>query len=120
VTVAIVGSRSLGDECYDILKRYVPEGCSEVVSGGAAGVDALAERYAEEHGLKLTVIRPDYKLAKRAAPLLRNGEIIRRADYVLILWDGVSRGTLHVIKTCLTIGKRHKLLLLSNEGNNGG
>jgi len=113
--VAIVGSRKLGEACYGIVERYVPVGCSEIISGGAAGVDTLAERYARDNGLKLTVLRPDYKTFDRTAPLVRNGEIVRRADYVLILWDGVSRGTLNVIMRCLEKNKPHKLLLVKDN-----
>ena len=115
--VAIVGSRGLGEECYGLIERHVPAGCSEIVSGGAAGVDALAERYAIENGLKLTVIRPDYKIFDRAAPIVRNGQIVRTADYVLILWDGTSRGTLNVISTCMKENKLHKLLLINKAGD---
>ena len=113
--VAVVGSRGLGTACYDIVERYVPVGCSEIISGGAAGVDALAEQYAKDNGLKLTVVRPDYKTFDRTAPLVRNGEIIRLSDYVLILWDGISRGTLNVIMTCLKTNKPHKLLLIKDN-----
>ena len=113
--VAIVGSRNLGEACYGIVERHVPVGCSEIVSGGAVGVDTLAERYAGENNLRLTVIRPNYKVFDRTAPLVRNGEIVRVADYVLILWDGVSRGTLNVIMTCLKTNKPHKLLLIKNN-----
>jgi hypothetical protein len=112
--VAVVGSRGLGDECYDIVTRFVPVGCSEIISGGAPGVDMLAERYAKEENLRMTVLRPDYRLFDRTAPLVRNGEIVRRADYVLILWDGVSRGTLNVIMTCLKTNKPYRLLLVKN------
>ena len=115
--VAVVGSRNLGDSCYGVVERYVPVGCSEIISGGAAGVDMLAERYAQENNLMLTVMRPDYKTFDRTAPLVRNGEIVRRADYVLILWDGVSRGTLNVIMTCMKTNKPHKLLLIKGSGS---
>ena len=120
--VAIVGSRGLGVECYEYLERHVPAECAEIISGGAAGVDTLAERYAKEKGLKLTVIRPDYKIFDRAAPIVRNGQIIRQADYVLILWDGASRGTRNVIMTCMKTDKPHKLLLIQgeNEANDNG
>ncbi|MDR0381171.1 MAG: DUF2493 domain-containing protein [Oscillospiraceae bacterium] len=115
--VAVVGSRGLGDVWYTLLCRHIPAECSEIISGGAVGVDTLAERYAAEAGLRLTVIRPDYRLFDRAAPLVRNGRIVREADYVLILWDGVSRGTRHVIMTCLKTGKPYKLLLIRGDGS---
>lgn len=117
VKVAVVGSRKLSATCYEIVERYVPVGCSEVISGGAVGVDMLAERFARENNLKLTVVRPDYKTFDRTAPLVRNGQIVRMADYVLILWDGASRGTLNVIKTCLERNTPHKLLLVKGDEN---
>ena len=35
-----------------------------------------------------------------AAPLKRNLQIISYADLVVAFWDGVSRGTKHVIDSC--------------------
>ncbi len=110
--VAVVGSRGLDERCYSILCEHVPVGCSEIISGGAMGVDTLAERYAADCKLKMTVIKPNYQLYDKTAPLVRNGVIVKEADYVLILWDGVSRGTLHVIMHCMKIGKPYKLLLI--------
>lgn len=47
--VAIIGSRKI--EISD-LGKYLPDGVSEIVSGGAVGVDLCAKRYALEHGIK--------------------------------------------------------------------
>jgi len=112
---AIVGSRSLSENCYSSLERYVPKGTSEIISGGAEGIDSLAERYAQEHGLAMTVIRPDYKLYDRHAPLIRNSEICNSADYVLILWDGISRGSMNVIMTCIKQNKPFRVLLVEEK-----
>ena len=109
---AIVGSRSLSDSCYPILAEYVPQGTSQIISGGAEGVDQLAERYALEHSLAMTVIRPDYKTYERHAPLVRNREICHEADYVLIFWDGRSRGSMNVIMTCIKQNKPFRVLLI--------
>ncbi len=113
--VAVVGSRGLGEGCYPIVCDNIPVGCSEIISGGAAGVDMLAERFARDKDLKLTVIRPDYQTFDRMAPLVRNGQIVKQADYVLILWNGTSRGTLNVIQSCMNTGKPYKLLLIKNR-----
>lgn len=42
----IAGSRSISE--FDITP-YIPEGTDHIISGGAAGVDALAEKYADDH-----------------------------------------------------------------------
>ncbi len=95
--VAVVGSRGLRVEC---LEEYLPEDTTEIVSGGARGVDASARDYALRHGLKLTEYLPEYNRYGRGAPLRRNITIIENADIVLAFWDGRSKGTKYVIDNC--------------------
>ena len=94
---AIIGSRNITN--VD-LSRFIPSGTTEIVSGGARGVDTVAKRYAVDHGLKLTEFLPDYERFGRGAPLKRNITIIENADIVLAFWDGKSRGTKFVIDNC--------------------
>ena len=98
---AIVGSRNL-----DIpnLGDYIPKETTEIISGGAKGVDSSAKKYAESNGIKLTEFLPEYQKYGRAAPLKRNITIVRNADYVIAFWDGKSKGTKHVIDTCRRLG----------------
>lgn len=101
--VAIIGSRSIRLNWEIDILQYLPEQTSEIVSGGASGADRIAERIAELINVPMTVFRPNYASAGgafRKAPLERNLEIIRYSDYVIALWDGISRGTSHVIKSC--------------------
>jgi hypothetical protein len=107
-----VGSRSLDGRAYRVLTENVPPGVSEIISGGASGADKLAERYAEEQDLPMTVIRPDYKTYDRAAPLIRNSQIVAESDFTLVLWDGKSRGSLNVIMTCIRTNKPFRVLLV--------
>ena len=95
--VAVIGSRDL---TVNNLEDYLPEGVTEIVSGGARGVDASAKNYALEHGLKLTEFLPEYGRYGKGAPLRRNLAIIEYADLVLAFWDGESRGTKFVIDNC--------------------
>lgn len=95
--VAVIGSRELR---VDHLEDYLPEGVTEIVSGGARGVDTCAKNYALLHGLKLTEFLPEYKKYGRGAPLRRNITIIEYSDLVLAFWDGKSRGTKYVIDNC--------------------
>ena len=96
--VAIVGSRGLQIRNLD---DYLPEGVTEIICGGAKGVDNSAREYALAHGLKLTEFLPEYAKYGRAAPLKRNITIIEHADIVLAFWDGDSRGTKFVIDACM-------------------
>ncbi len=95
--VAVIGSRGL---TVDNLEKYLPDDTTEIISGGARGVDASAREYAQRHGLKLTEYLPKYSKYGRSAPLKRNLTIIENADLVLAFWDGLSRGTKYVIDNC--------------------
>ena len=95
--LAIIGSRGLWVEDVG---AYLPPGVTELVSGGAKGIDTCAREYALSHGLKLTEFLPDYRRYGRAAPLVRNREIVAYADQVLAFWDGNSPGTKRVIDQC--------------------
>ncbi len=101
--LAIIGSRNLHVEN---LGKYLPEGVTEIVSGGAKGIDSDAERYADENGIKITVFLPKYNLYGRGAPIKRNRQIVDYADEVLAFWDGSSKGTKSVIDHCGKTGKK--------------
>ncbi|MEG1235059.1 MAG: hypothetical protein RSB80_08975 [Anaerovoracaceae bacterium] len=95
--VAIIGSRSL---TVTNLEAYLPADVTEIISGGARGIDTSACEYAKAHGIKLTEYLPEYKRYGHAAPIKRNVTIISHADLVLAFWDGRSRGTAFVIEEC--------------------
>lgn len=110
--LAVVGSRSLKIEN---LSDYMPEGVTEIVSGGALGVDASARQWAEENGVPITEFLPDYDRYGRNAPILRNREIAEYCDEMLAFWDGKSRGTGHAVKACQALGKPVRILRLKTE-----
>ncbi len=88
--VAIIGSRGITD--YDIGKRIPPD-TTLIISGGAYGIDTLAECYAKQHGIPTKIFYPNYELYGKSAPLIRNKLIVDSADLVIAIWDGESRGT---------------------------
>ena len=106
--IAVIGSRNIS--VID-LKGHISN-CEEIVSGGAVGVDSCAEKYAEENGLKLTVFLPQYERYGRAAPIIRNKQIVDYADKIIAFWDGKSKGTDFVIKECNKIGREVKIVLM--------
>ena len=106
---AVIGSRGLR---VDNLEKYLPPDTTEIVSGGAMGVDTCARKYAREKGLKLTEFRPDYALHGRQAPLIRNIQIIDYCDQLFAFWDGRSNGTRFVIRNCRKRGKPVRVFLL--------
>ena len=98
----IVGSRSITS--FD-LSPYISKETDTIISGGASGIDSLAEQYADLHRLSKYIIRPYYKQFGRAAPLKRNEQMVDMADEILIIWDGRSKGTKHTIQYAIKTNK---------------
>lgn len=101
--IAVIGSRGL---MVKDLANYLPSDVTEIVSGGAKGIDACAREYALVNGLKLTEFLSAYEKYRRGAPLKRNLQIIDYADEVLAFSDGQSRGTKYVIEQCKMRNKK--------------
>ena len=109
--IAIVGSRSL-TSCN--IGNYVSDG-DEIVSGGADGIDRCAKEYANKNGLKLTEFLPEYEHYGRAAPILRNRQIVDYADKIIVFWNGRSKGALSVIKYAKKVGKECRVIICDSE-----
>lgn len=106
--VAIIGSRNL---MVKNLGQYLPENVTEIVSGGAKGIDTCAREYALKNNIKITEFLPDYNKYGRSAPLKRNVLIVDYSDVVLAFWDGRSRGTKFVIDKCRQCSKPVKIFM---------
>ncbi len=112
--VAIIGSRSL---TITDLEKYLPSGTSEIVSGGAKGIDSCAKKFAINNNIKTTEFLPNYKLFGRGAPIKRNIEIVNYSDLVIAFWDGQSRGTKFVIDLCKKQNKPIKVFHIPYDYN---
>jgi hypothetical protein len=111
--VGVIGSRSFQDFYrmvaeLDALDLSVAD---VIVSGGCPkGADYLAERYARFRGHQLKILHADWKKLGRGAGLIRNRTLVEYCDFVVVFWDGVSRGTADVIARCLEKGKAFSLI----------
>lgn len=106
VNVAIVGCRKFCD--YERFKEKMEhwretelrdrDHIVRFVSGGAKGADTLAEIYAKEKDIPITVYRPDWnKFGSKAGPE-RNTHIVNGSDYVVAFPSKHSRGTRDMIR----------------------
>lgn len=110
--VIIAGGREFND--YTMLKETVDEFLDDkfqthnviIVSGHAAGADALGERYAQERGLICEAHPADWVNNGRAAGPIRNAEMAAVADALIAFWDGKSRGTADMISKARAKGLR--------------
>lgn len=95
--VIIAGSRSIADMA--VLERAIEKSgfeITEVLTGGARGVDSLAHDWAEEREIGVTIFPAHWTLGRCAGPL-RNEEMAKNADALIAVWDGHSRGTKDMI-----------------------
>lgn len=96
--VIIAGSRHITDA--DLLEASVEDSdfdITEVVSGGAKGVDRLGEDYARQEGISITRFPARWERHGRSAGPIRNGEMAEYADALIAIWDGNSSGTRNML-----------------------
>jgi predicted Rossmann-fold nucleotide-binding protein len=111
VNVAIVGSRDY--KHLERVRAYVrtlpPD--TVVISGGARGVDSVAEQAAREAGLEVLVLYPEWDRLGKAAGFARNKEIVQRADKIVAFYNGISKGTAHTLGLARIQHKPYTIIL---------
>lgn len=101
--VAIVGSRNWKDA--NVIREYIQaikdKENTEIVSGGARGVDTIAEVYAKEFGIVTKIFPAEWDTYGKAAGFKRNTDIVAYCTSVVAFWDGKSRGTLDTLQKAI-------------------
>ena len=100
--IAVIGSRSI---TVSNLGDYLPQDTTELMAGGAKGVDTCVKQYARENGIPFVEYLPDCGEYLRGVPFDGNFSIVNDADIVIVFWDGKSKGTKALINYC---EKQHK------------
>ena len=104
----IAGSRTITN--YNLIKNTLDKldiKIFEIVSGTANGVDRLGERYAKENNIKLIKFPADWDKFGKSAGYIRNKEMAKYSEQCIIFWDGISKGTKHMID----LARKYKLNL---------
>ena len=108
--IMIVGSRSFSD--YNFVKEKVDDYIKSnnivepitVISGGARGVDTLAEKYAEEKKYEFKCFPANWGQFGRAAGPIRNEKMVKyikkHGGVCIVFWDGKSTGSKGDIDLC--------------------
>ena len=115
--VIVAGSRDIVDR--GAVWRSIeslPFPVTEIVSGTARGVDAIAESYANTKGIALQQFPADWDKYGKPAGAIRNKQMAEYADALIAVWDGQSRGTKNMIQTMNRLNKPVFLYLLENAG----
>lgn len=93
----IAGSRSIDD--YLLVLKAVNQSkfhITEIVSGCANGVDKLGEQYAYEYDIPVKKFPADWDKYGKSAGCVRNVQMSENADALILIWDGISRGSKHM------------------------
>lgn len=103
----IAGSRSIRNlKAVSMLLDKEVKMSDVIRTGGALGVDRGAEMWARNKGIKIEpALKPDWRRHGKGAGFKRNTEGVEWADKVIVVWDGSSRGSAHVIRECERLGK---------------
>ena len=103
----IAGSRGITDYRY-LLKCLlkVDWEITTVISGVARGADALGEKFATDKGIPTILFPANWASYGRAAGYIRNEEMAEHAEACVVLWDGQSKGSAHMIKEAEKAGLR--------------
>lgn len=97
----IAGSRGCHDfkiVCKAIQESGFSDEISEIVSGGALGVDKLGEKFAAKFDIPVKIFLANWKKYDKVAGMVRNKEMADYGDALIAIWDGESRGTFNMIQ----------------------
>ena len=106
--ILIAGSRTITD--INILLKviklsgYKITSCDEIVSGGARGVDTLAEIYAKKNNIPITIFKPDWDKYGKSAGVIRNYEMAKYCDIGIVIHNG-SNGSVNMVKNLVKFGR---------------
>lgn len=104
----IAGSRNLGGQFirHKIFQELLNIGSvTEVLSGGCNGVDLEGEAVARFMDLPIRRFLPDWKTHGKAAGPIRNAEMAKEADVLLVVWNVRSRGSRDMIQKMRALNK---------------
>lgn len=122
IKVIIAGGRDIKDKraLWDVIQALDFD-IEEVVSGGAAGADAMGEAYARWAEIPVKKFPAEWDnfnlpgaVKKRGkhgdynatAGFFRNEEMAQYADVLILIWDGKSRGSMNMMEQAEFYGLR--------------
>ena len=97
--VIIAGSRTITD--FNLLKKVITASgfnITEVVCGGARGVDSLGQKWAELNNIPVKLFPANWNAYRKSAGYIRNKQMSDYADALVCIWDGSSKGSKHMLE----------------------
>lgn len=87
-----------------------------LVSGGADGVDSIAEGMAKGYGLPSLIFKPEWTKYGKSAGFKRNQKIVDAADIIIAFHFNDSAGTADTIRRARESGKPVHVYTLESDG----
>lgn len=112
----IAGSRGITN--FNIVAKAIQDSqfpISEVVSGGAKGVDQLGERWAAQNKIPTRVFPAQWDKLGKSAGYRRNEDMAKYANALIAIWDGQSKGTKHMIDIAKSKGLQVYVIIHTDE-----
>ena len=75
-----------------LVEKNIPK-VKELVCGMCSGVDMCGKNWADNYEIPIKEFPADWKTHGKAAGPIRNKEMAKYADALLLIWDGKSRGS---------------------------
>ena len=104
--VIIAGSRNFYDRI--IIERaieYSKFTITELVCGKCSGVDSVGEEWGKNNDIHVEPFPADWDTYGNAAGPIRNEQMAKYADALILVWDGKSRGSASMLR----LAKKHNL-----------
>lgn len=104
--VIIAGSRIIKN--YHLVAPHIeaaPFEITEVVCGMAQGIDLIGKEWADRNGIPGKYFPADWKKHGMSAGPIRNMDMAKYADALILIWTGRSRGSRNMKGTMEGLGK---------------
>lgn len=97
----IAGGRDFNDEfiIYKIMYGIDLNIIDEIVCGDARGADSLGAKWAQLKSIPVKHFPAQWDIYGKAAGFIRNAEMGDYGDMLIAFWNGISKGTKHMIQT---------------------
>ena len=95
-SVLVCGGRDYDnvDKMYSVLDEL---DMTEIISGHARGADQMAEMYADERGIDVTIFPAEWNKHGRAAGFIRNKQMLDEGQPDLVVAFPGGRGTANMV-----------------------
>lgn len=96
IKVIVAGTRTFKNYYFlknklDFLFQNFDKNKIEIVCGCCDGPDTMGMKYAFENNFSIKFFEPDWSKGKSAGPI-RNEEMAKYSDYLVLFWNGKSKG----------------------------